>query len=247
MRSGARGWIVGSWICLWLNAFDRYGPFLLARFSGDGISTQIKGRAGSNLGGLIIGVMILGPVVLVLVVGFLASDHLSGVGVALAMFFVGIWGLLLWSGHAFRKDADPLVRFLEKTLRPTQDSAPPNRPARATTRPLQLIVNGKPGTKLRTTADIDSALDDLKSDDFLILEELPEDYIQTARVGDDFIIERREGSHSRHYEATRTDSAEFRSSARGPTFTRTETANVLVAYAMGEPFPSLVAWKKKWP
>src|SRR5947207_232306 len=52
VQNGARGWIIGPFICLWFYAFNRSGPMLLGRMSSDGFTTRISGRAGSDLNGM---------------------------------------------------------------------------------------------------------------------------------------------------------------------------------------------------
>jgi hypothetical protein len=52
MKSGARGWIIGPFICLWLRALDRYGPMLFGTIRSQGLGTRISGRAGSDLNGI---------------------------------------------------------------------------------------------------------------------------------------------------------------------------------------------------
>ena len=50
-KNGARGWIIGPVLCLWLSAFDRHGPMVVARMKHDGMKTKVVGRAGADLNG----------------------------------------------------------------------------------------------------------------------------------------------------------------------------------------------------
>ena len=44
VKSGARGWIAGPFICLWFSAFDEAGPMLLGIISRDGAGTRVRGE-----------------------------------------------------------------------------------------------------------------------------------------------------------------------------------------------------------
>src|SRR3546814_6101180 len=52
-KNGARGWIVGPLICLWFSAFDQYGPMLFGVISSDAAGSRVRGRAGSDLNGVV--------------------------------------------------------------------------------------------------------------------------------------------------------------------------------------------------
>jgi len=60
--NGSRGWMIGPFICLWRSALDSRGPILLAVVSSDGFGSRISGRAGSDLNGIAM-MVLLGSVI----------------------------------------------------------------------------------------------------------------------------------------------------------------------------------------
>jgi hypothetical protein len=58
-KNGARGWVVGPFVCLWLNLANPNGPMLFGRFKRAEAGTTITGRAGSDLNGLLLYALLL--------------------------------------------------------------------------------------------------------------------------------------------------------------------------------------------
>jgi hypothetical protein len=57
-KTGARGWMIGPLLCLWWDPYDKQGPMLIGWLSEDGFGTRIIGRAGSDLNGMLLFVVI---------------------------------------------------------------------------------------------------------------------------------------------------------------------------------------------
>lgn len=115
-KNGARGWIVGPFICLWFSAFDRYGPMLFGLISANNFGTRMHGRAGSDLNGVLTFTLLI-PLMAWLVFKIVSEGQASGdqIGVIALVFLVG-GPLMYWSAHKERKSAEPLERFLRKAL-----------------------------------------------------------------------------------------------------------------------------------
>lgn len=115
-KSGARGWIAGPFLCLWFSAFDRYGPMLFGLISSDNSGTRVRGRAGSDLNGVLMFTLLI-PLMALIVFEMISGGQATGQQLAVIglVFLVG-GPLIYWSAHKERKDAEPLVRFLRKTL-----------------------------------------------------------------------------------------------------------------------------------
>ena len=119
-KDGPRGWIVGPFMCLWSSALDRYGPMVLARISPNNFGTKISGRAGADLNGTLL---------FILITPFMAwltwKMHDSGQGSFRLFLVVGvIFGLglplTLWVNSSDRSHADPLVNFIRKVAGATE-------------------------------------------------------------------------------------------------------------------------------
>jgi hypothetical protein len=105
----ARGWIVGSVICLqW--GMGRSAPTLLGRISPDELGTRISGRAG-YLGSAAI--LLLTPFPILLLYIMVASGDYSLKSIALIVFCAAIIFIVLRMDN---HDAEPLVRFLRDAV-----------------------------------------------------------------------------------------------------------------------------------
>ncbi|AOL93533.1 hypothetical protein [Porphyrobacter sp. LM 6] len=115
-KNGARGWIAGPFICLWFSAFDRYGPMLFGLISADNFGTRVRGRAGSDLNGVLMFTLLI-PLMAWVVYKMISEGQATGRQlVVIGLVFLVGGPLIYWSAHRERKDAEPLVRFLRKTL-----------------------------------------------------------------------------------------------------------------------------------
>ncbi|WP_326524379.1 hypothetical protein [Sphingomonas sp.] len=228
--TGARGWIVGPYLCLWRSAFDRYGPMILARIVDEGSGSRIRGRAGSDLNGTI-WIAILG---LVMAAIAFADPGQS----AVLLFFLALIPLILWLSHRSRRDADPLVRFLKETASPRAVARPSTLPARFDrqfSRPVTLLANGNPVTGPVTAQSVFEQVIGLAVDEFLVIEEAPEIYIQTLSQGDGYLLERRDGDRRRHYRAADRDGSE--------SLSLDDVLGALISWAAGDAMPAHLSWK----
>lgn len=233
-RNGARGWVVGPFICLWWSAFDPRGPMIVGRISPSGAGSRIAGRAGSDLNGVAY-VTVLIPTIMVSMLiravfhpGTLDSA-LNGIALLLIVA-IPIWLLGAWMRQSLHDEADPLLRFLRNTATPTRRAA-----RRAVARSLTLTVNDTSRFAPISAADIEDALSGTGLDDILILEAAAQDYIQTAWADGGFILERREGGADRHFRAETPDGS--------VTITFDEVLAAFVAYAEERAMPSSLIWK----
>ena len=144
MNDGARGWVVGPVVCLWFSAFDRQGPMLLGWISRNTWGTQITGRAGSDLNGLLV-LAVLTPFMIFAVFMMVSTGGSRSLDAAVLAsgLYVFICGIVLWTKHLFRREAEPLVRFLRDVA---TKSSPPRQAgpsAGAKISELVLSVNGE--------------------------------------------------------------------------------------------------------
>ena len=89
-KSGARGWVAGPFICLWFSAFDKHGPMLFGMITQDNMGTRVRGRAGSDLNGVLMFSLLI-PLMAFLTVK-LAEDGATSIGqwlVFAVVFLVG--------------------------------------------------------------------------------------------------------------------------------------------------------------
>lgn len=238
MQDGARGWVVGPVVCLWFSAFDRHGPMLLGWISRNTGETRIDGRAGSDLNGLLL-LAALTP----LMVFCLIMIPLTGGSV----FIGGIWALIcvmvLWAKHLFRREAEPLVRFLRDAATKSSPSRQARPTAGANFSGLVLTVNGEDHAGDVTPDTIHEALLGIGPEGFAVLASAPEIYLQTAWQDGGFIIEMRDGDEARHFRAARSGRPVHSKDRSRLTFTFEEVLAVFIAYASGTPKPASIAWE----
>ena len=241
VKGGARGWIVGNTICLWLSAFDKQGPMLLGRIKPDKSGTCVSGRAGSDLNGSLFAVLIC--LALAVLIYYQNLDGMSTVQtVLLSLLAVGVPGLVLWAKHAFRKDAAPLVHYLDKVLAPSGKADVQATEPIVFKRELSMDINGAPFTDELSSADIFDALQGLDSGEFLILIEGDQHYLQAYVDSDLLIMEKRDGGHSRHYRAERAGASPPQ--ALETHFTKQEIWLTIKAYLTADQEPDFLRWVK---
>lgn len=242
MRSGPRGWILGPLICLWLSPYWSMGPGAVGLISRNDSASRVVGLAGFDPAGsaMLLVISLIAP----LLIGL---SGIAGFGfsmLALVLFPAG-GVLIMWSRAQFHHEAEPIVRFLETIGRPApRQGQPAGSVAVPLQRPVTLTIDGEEQAGLASWEEICAALEGLGSDGFMILAEGPETYIQLLRVGDEFVLEKREGDRRSHFRATRREGHAGRSSAMGPTFSIAEARAVLAAHTSGSPKPDFVTWEK---
>lgn len=117
MKNGARGWILGPFVCLWFSAFDSYGPMLFGRISVDQWGTRLGGRTGLDLNGLALSTAISGALAISALVGISRMQSLSDQLVMLGLISlvaIPIAAFVLWAISTGHKNAEPLVSFLRQ-------------------------------------------------------------------------------------------------------------------------------------
>ncbi|HWV61585.1 MAG TPA: hypothetical protein VN034_13060 [Sphingopyxis sp.] len=200
-QNGARGWIVGPFMCLWLSAFNQHGPMVVARLKHDGMETKIVGRAGADLNGTAL-FLFLTPLMAWLVYQMARHGQGStGQYIILGLLFGAGLPLTLWVNAKDRREADPLVHFVRKALSSTDRSARSLEPSSlAQSSSVRLIVNGE--DRAAVSADrLSEALSALSIGDFAVLEFAPDEYMQALSNENHYIVEKREGSAERHFRA----------------------------------------------
>jgi hypothetical protein len=241
-KNGARGWIVGPFICLWFSAFDRYGPMLVGRISRDDLGTKIGGRAGSNLNGVAMFAVLMVMMALIAVREYLLGNYPVREIAMLGGIIAIMSPLMLWGADKYKADAEPLVRFLRNAVVKPDHSprAQPALPPLPATFPkfMTLEVSGSVLDGPATPASVRDALLEIESDGFIILSSAEEAYLQSVGQYDGYVIEKRDGGDQNHYRAARLEAGDLSS------FTFEETLAVFLAYGSEAPMPSFLEWKK---
>lgn len=239
-KNGARGWIAGSFICLWFSAFDRHGPMLFGLISANNFGTRVHGRAGSDLNGVLMLTSLI-PIMAWLVFKMVSKGQASnGQLLVIALVFLVGGPLMYWWAHKERKDAAPLVRFLRKALAQPDARSKSMLSARKIQEGLRLILNGEHLEGPVTEAAIQGALLRVGNRDFMIIESAPQDYLQTACRDGGYILEVRKGGSSEHFQAVRNGGATGSLGKANDTFTYEEVTAAMTSYVLGEPLPSLL-------
>ena len=246
-KNGARGWIAGPFICLWFSSFDRYGPMLFGLISADNFGTRVHGRAGSDLNGVLMFTLLI-PLMAWLVFKMISEDQASGRQlVVIGLVFLVGGPLIYWSAHKKREDAEPLVRFLRKTLVQPEARSKPRARARSIQQCLGLVLNGTSIDGPVTAEVIQSAFMRVGNGDFLIVEAGPQDYLQTACNNDGYILEVRKGGPGEHYRAFRNERAISGRAKANDTFTYDEVLAAMERYAFGDALPSFLRFEPMKP
>ena len=242
-KNGARGWIVGPCICLWFSAFDRYGPMLFGFISQEDSGTLVRGRAGSDLNGVVAFSLIL------LFAAFLTFDSIEmetasirEMAVLAIVFLLG-GPLLYWSAHKDRREAEPLVRFLRDILTTSGQKLRLGSADVSVSKTFRLKVDGKDYLGSVTVDAIHDALLTVGAGNFVILEAAPETYLQTAFLEGGYLLEKRAGDKSRHFRAIRRGIAPTTRTAIKSAFTFAEVREAFVAYASQCPMPQFLRWQ----
>lgn len=239
-KNGARGWIAGPLLCLWFTGLDSRGPMLFGFISKDGSGTRVSGRAGSDLNG-VLGFALLIPAMAFLVFQMVSQDQAS-LRQLLVIGFVFLAGgpLVFWFAHKDRRDAEPLVRFLQKEIGTPKSKAPKSPHLRMRTG-LKLSANDQ-GSSVPLSADaIRDALLQTGTNDVVILEAAPEDYVQTIGRDGGFVVEQRKGSASQHFGAWRRDGTFGGSESEILSFD--DAVAVFTAFGAGTQMPTSLIWK----
>jgi hypothetical protein len=200
-QNGPRGWVAGRILCLWTSAFDRHGPMVIARIEDEGQGSRIRGRAGSDLNGLI-ALTIITPLMAFLLVMLATEGSTSPQFYLLLLFFgLGIPATFWWA-HSDKRQADPMVRFLRRTVE-QRTSVSVARTVPETAEVLTARVIDENGNELPATGEsIQAAIEGLGVDSFVIVERQAEQYIQVLSRSTDYLLEKRHGNADRHFQLT---------------------------------------------
>ena len=246
-KNGARGWIAGPFICLWLSAFDQNGPMLFGVISGDGVGTRVRGRAGSDLNGVVMFSLLI-PLMAFIVHELIAegSASLRQLLVIAAVFLFG-GPFIYWSAHKDRREAEPLVRFIRDAAA-SSDRTPRRKSAAVTiSKGLTLSVEGERFTGMIKPSAIHDALIGVGAGSFVILESGPETYIQTASRKSGYAVEKREGSSRQHFRAAHRNDDPDMATRADDIFEFEEVLEVFMAYASATPLPHFITWERMHP
>lgn len=237
-KNGARGWILGPFICLWFNAFDRFGPMLFGVISANGSGTRVHGRAGSDLNGVLLFTLLI-PLTAWLVFKMVSEGQATDrqLFVIAVVFLVG-GPLIFWSAHKDRKNAEPLVWFLRKALEQPDAPSKSTLSSRKNLNGMRLILNGETFEGPVTEAEIQSTLLRVGDQDFMIIESTEQDYLQTFNCDGTYILEMRKGGPDEHYQVVRSKEDARDLEKADDTFTLVEVNAAMVSYLSGGPLPS---------
>jgi hypothetical protein len=186
-------------MCLWNSALDSFGPMVIARIKQESHGSRIVGRAGSDLNGLV-ALSIMTPAMAFLLVTLASAGDTS-----VYFFFLLIcFGLgipaAFWSAHSDKREADPLVRFIRRTVEPrTAESISQAAPEMTTIQGVRLLDCNRAELQ-PTAAGVRAAIEGLGADRFVIVERGPEEYMQVLSRKADYLLEKREGSTDHHYQ-----------------------------------------------
>jgi len=199
-KNGPRGWIAGPFMCLWNSAFDRHGPMVIAHIARDDHGSRIRGRAGSDLNGLV-ALTIMTPLMVFLLLAMLAREGTTSLSFYFLVAFFGL-GIpaTFWWAHADKREADPLVRFVRRTVEPRTAESVAQAAPEITAAPAARLIDDN-GKKLPATGEgVRAAIEGFSVDSFVIVEREPDQYMQVLSRKDDYLLEKREGSADQHYQ-----------------------------------------------
>ncbi len=233
-KSSPRGWIVGPVLCLWMSAFDRHGPMVVGYIREEGFGSRIVGRAGADLNGMVMSLLLTLLMFWLTWKMYQHGQGTTGAYVVIAILFGLGLPLTLWINSKDREQADPLVRFISKSV--GERSASTNsvfRPALDAT-PIEgtvMIIDSEVIAKSPSQSAVRETILDLAPDSFLIIEFGPETYMQTLRKYDRYVLEKRDGGSDQHFRAN----TELEADA---------VVDAMTAYLHGKQPVPLTNWKR---
>ena len=236
-KPGARGWVVGPFLCLWFSAIDRSGPMLLATIGRDDQGARVAGRAGSDLNGVAVFTALIPLLAFLLYQMVSAGDYTLRAGIVISGLTLAS-ALMLWLGHVERRRGEPLVRFVEDAVARAEGRDPS---AGATVSGALTLTAAGEDRAGATAEDIHDALLAVGEGDFMILSTEPETNIQTAFGDGGYILEKRDGGPGAHFRATRSETPSQ------AILSFDEVREALLAYAADAPPPGWLAWERIAP
>jgi hypothetical protein len=228
-------------MCLWLSAFDRHGPMLFGRITRDNFGTRITGRAGSDLNGLALFLLLL-PLLAFFLYEMILAGEATTKQIAIIGGLILFSPLMLWWSHKDRREAEPLLRFLQDVTNPSAVTRRARVKSVQLTKSFELDVSGEKVPPPVTGDTIYEALLATGIGDFIILAADKETYFQTLGKEAGLIIEKRDGSPDQHFRATRLGG--IPNDDKTYHFSFEETWEVIAAYVSSSAMPGFVAWER---
>jgi len=214
---------------------------LFGSISHDGLETRVRGRAGSDLNGVLMFSLLM-PLLLLLTI-LMLSDGSTSPRQALVFAILLLVGgpLVFWSAHQDRRHAEPLVRFLRNALgEPKRRARQPTSSQMGADSRLTLTINGVQQDGLATEEAVHEALLATGVDDSVVLAADDELYIQTLGRDGGFILEIRQGNRDRHFIAARPGDIQ---TENGSVFTFEEATAAFASFASSGPTPPFLQWQ----
>jgi len=150
-------------------------------------------------------------------------------------------GLTVWWGHADRREAEPLVRFLTDVVTVSGQSARMKRLLLDAAFDITLDVDGCRQRGPVTATTLYDGLLEMADGGVLILERRSEVYMQaTARDGG-FVVEKREGGRREHFRAVRSGIPPI--GGDRTLFSFEETVDACLNYATDGAVSGTVGWE----
>ena len=242
VKNGARGWIVGPFICLWFSSLSSKGPMLFGTIAQDTFGSRVRGRAGSDLNGVVMFTLLIPFMVFILMMSEGSASSRQLFVFALLIFVGG--PLVYWSAHKDRRQAEPLIRFLRDAL--TTSGATIRTKSRAIkfSKAFTVSVSGEDRAGAVTSDVIHDALRDVGSDCFVVLASGSETYMQTAFRDGGYILEMREGGSHRHFQGLRKGQNKSAGDDAKLIFSFEEVREAFLAYGSAAPTPPFLMWRR---
>ncbi|WP_152414458.1 hypothetical protein [Blastomonas sp. AAP53] len=244
-KNGARGWILGPFICFWWSGINSQGPMMLGILTGDSRSSQLKARAGSDLNGTI---WVTFLTIMILPILISQADkwpqNIQQLVLVGLVFGLGV-PLTLWMASKDKREAEPLVKFMRDVLTPERKASRKARQSVSISKKLKIDLSGDVLKGRMTANRLHDSLLDVGPHGFLILSAAPDVYIQTAFKNGGYVIEERKGG-SMHFEALRADDGTASESIPHNIFTFDEVYQTLLAFATDAPTPDFLRWQRMY-
>jgi hypothetical protein len=172
-----------------------------AWISSDRTGSRISGRAGSDLNGVLM-TLILALLLVFVLIQMIAerAATLSQMFIIGGLVLVGV-PLTLWVGHKDRREADPLVSFFRRVAK-SQTGVEASSVNLSTKRhSIEVEVSGLHWASEISDKELFEALAGLAANDFIVLAKEDERYMQVASTPNAFVMEKREGNADLHFQA----------------------------------------------
>lgn len=241
-KNGARGWVAGRFVCLWLSAFDRYGPMVFAWISADRSGSRVAGRAGSDLNGVVM-LLILAPLLAFLLVQMIVDESatLNQILVISGIVILGV-PITLWFSHKDRREADLLVSFLRRAAKPSRGTQGRTGELSQHRHAINVDISGRHRASAISDKELFEALAGLATGDFIVLAKDDEQYMQLMSSPSNFLVEKREGSSDQHFSAELSKGDGDGSAEYDVTLRR--AFDILSSFASGQQPDRDLRWKR---